>query len=71
MDSTLVEAGGFGEAEDLGDFFAFGDFAGGAALAVEPGHEIFEADFVFFFGLEDEDFDGAEAVGGDVAAFEF
>ena len=40
-------------------------------MAVEPGHEVFEADFVFFFGLEDEDFDGAEAVGGDVAAFEF
>ena len=66
-----MEAGGFGDAEDLTDLAAFDDFAGIVALAVEPRHEVFEADFVFGFGFEDENFDGAEAVGGDAAAFEF
>ena len=65
------QAAGFGDAEDFGDFAAFDDFAGGAALAIEPGHEVLQAHLVFFLGLENQHFDGAETVGGDAAAFEF
>jgi len=66
-----VEAAGFSYAEDFADFAAFDDFAGGAALAIEPGHEVLQAHLVFFFRLKNQDLNRAETVGGDAAAFEF
>jgi hypothetical protein len=47
-----VKAGGFRDAENLADFAALDDFARGAALSIEPGHEVLQSHLVFFLGFE-------------------
>ena len=65
----LVEAAGFSDAQDFADFAAFDDFAGGAALAVEPGHEVLQAHLVFFFRLENQNLNGTESIRRDTSTF--